>query len=267
MRLLKQLFSAVAWLRQGGVLWKYREGTLVDDSWHPRFVKLSGDLKQLLWTRVPGATMSTPRLTKKNSQSDLHEKGLPMEYITALAVGAKTMKMKKGTKAADADDAAPSMLTRTATLVKGSAPKPTHVKEDCSFSIISRERTLDLAADSPELRAKWMGYLQLLLVQQHTFNSASVLNGVSAAPGDAGLLQQLESLSGKVSEIRHRTTQHATRMRSKSRADMHGKSSRLTEAPGSFERGESESGGASSSKGKSVKLLSDGSGEMINAQL
>eukprot|EP00966_Prymnesium_polylepis_P153919 3554198-Prymnesium_polylepis.1 len=30
---------------------------------------------------------------------------------------------------------------------------------------------------------------------------------------------------------------------------MHGKSSRLTEAPGSFERGESESGGASSSKG------------------
>ena len=28
------------------------------------------------------------------------------------------------------------------------------------------------------MRAKWMGYLQLLLVQQHTFDSASVLSEV-----------------------------------------------------------------------------------------
>jgi len=199
MRLLKQLFGAVAWLRQGGVLWKFRGGALVEDTWHPRIVKLSADLRQLLWTRIPGSTVSTPRLTKKNAEGDLREKALPMESITALAEGAKTVKLKKRAQAED-EEAAPSMLTRTYTFAKG-APKPSHVKDDCTFSIISRERTLDLAADSPAQRAKWMSYLQLLLVQQHTFDSASVLSG------GAGVMQQIDAMSGKVAELKRKQTQ------------------------------------------------------------
>ena len=74
-------------------------------------------------------------MTKKNSQSDLHVKGLPMEMISALAEGAKTIKLKKNKKADD-EELGPSMLTRTMTFAKGSAPKPGHVKEDCTFSII-----------------------------------------------------------------------------------------------------------------------------------
>lgn len=140
---------------------------------------------------------------------ELHRKEMPMTTISALAEGAKTANLKK-VLAKEGGSQIAGDLARTLTFQKGPR-RPEQVRYECTFSIISRERTLDFAAASEESRAEWLHYLRLILVQQHTVDSDAV---VRAGEGVGGAQAAIDALQQKVTRLKDLKAREVMSLRS-----------------------------------------------------
>ena len=150
-----RLAGAATRLRTGGVLEKYRAGGRSHER-HARRVWVSNDLQRLCWAPV-GA------LDAKASAV----RSVEMSKVAAVSNGAKTALLKKVKARAHSGF---NLFARRLPLA-----------DDCAFSLIGSERTLDFVAPDAGARRQWMRDLRTLLLYAHHLDAAAAAIAVKAA--------------------------------------------------------------------------------------
>ena len=94
--------------------------------------------RYLWWARVESSTAKS-----SNAQEDVKEKMIPLEHVSAVVAGAKTELAKKMLKRSQKGGGG---VAGKMGKMFGSSSSELH--DECCFSLISAERTLDFYADS-----------------------------------------------------------------------------------------------------------------------
>jgi len=161
--LRRRLQRALAFLKEGSVLAKYKQGGVLRGVQF-RYVRLTNDETCFEWGPVPMADGSSNRSDVEN------KKWLPLKSVSAVSDGAKTKLMKKmANRESDPSfiDKAIHLMAPKLTLDGGQAGR--------GFSIIFRERTLDLVAPTRAARDQWLGNIEVVLTHKHTFDTAKLM--------------------------------------------------------------------------------------------
>jgi len=155
----KHLAGAVERLQAGAVLSKYQQGGLSHER-HERFMWLSTDRKKLCW--------SDPA-SREGRRND-NAKSVEMETITAVSGGVKTSLMKKMGRRADG--------LSVKDLLTGGRSRPLEASR--AFSLIGRDRVLDLVAPNNETQQVWLRDLRTLLVYGHHLDHKAAVGAIEA---------------------------------------------------------------------------------------
>jgi len=170
----QRLTGALARLQNGAVLDKYQKGGLSHER-RRRFVWLSKDRQKLCWTEPSAA----------DSRCSATDKSVDMEAITAVSAGVKTKLMKKMGRRAEASAAELILRKPVDALLSGAKAQP--LDASCAFSLIGRDRVLDLVAPSEDLQAQWLRDLRTLLLFGHHLDHSAGMDAITAGMGRGSL--------------------------------------------------------------------------------
>jgi len=237
----KRLQEAVAFLRKGGLLQKYKFnpkiGEFLQDR-HMRYVKLSEDLSTLMWQRPDeasneemGKSVKNPKSSKEPSpllpmaaQSSAvltksqKEKSVMWDQITAVTDGAKTGLMKQMNRRVERKTGAGANPIHGVMHALFPALRPQDLQTSCAFSIITKDRTLDFVCQTRQQRDQWLSNMQLVLVNKATLDEeikgGSIKGGKSATAkmmGRTDVAEEMRTMSLHVNALRKKVDVSRTR--------------------------------------------------------
>eukprot|EP00322_Chrysochromulina_rotalis_P024115 CAMPEP_0115852370 /NCGR_PEP_ID=MMETSP0287-20121206/12961_1 /TAXON_ID=412157 /ORGANISM="Chrysochromulina rotalis, Strain UIO044" /LENGTH=354 /DNA_ID=CAMNT_0003306429 /DNA_START=39 /DNA_END=1103 /DNA_ORIENTATION=+ len=174
----RRLAGATARLQAGALLSKYQKGGFSHER-HERFVWLSKDRKKLCWADAALATAA----------SEERAKFVNIEAVTAVTSDVKTSLMKKMKRRAENSSIKELLRKPAAALISGRALP---LDAACAFSLISRDRMLDLYAPDETTCASWLRDLRTILVYAHHFDHKAAVGAIEAGIRRGSLVEPPE---------------------------------------------------------------------------